>query len=197
MLMCCVCELFRLRINSCKDLFQMTFSRPLSHSKTKVTYGETDVPFLNICPHCFICYLTIGWRRNKSSDYFFLQTLPSGSCGAWLFLSAKILIDLRTAYKPFWKHRPYVCCPRKFPGLANYLSTKKLNQAGMSVVMSVPRTLLPFQATLPQPFRVTTSNAGISFWSPWPRCIRTLASPERIFTPVLPMMASHHPSHSR
>lgn len=63
--------------------------------------------------------------------------------------------------------------------------------------MSVPRTLFPCQATLPQPFRVTTNNAGISFWSPWPHCVWTLASPEHIFTPVLPIMVSHHTSLSR
>lgn len=79
-----------------RDLFQRTSLHPLSYTKTKVTYREAEVPFLNICPHGFICYLTTGWRRNKGSDYFFLQTSPSNSYGAWLFSSAKILIDLRT-----------------------------------------------------------------------------------------------------
>lgn len=71
--MCCVCELFRLRINSCKDLFQMTFSRPLSHSKTKVTYGETDVPFFKHMPSLFHMLLD-NWLEKKQELWLFFSS---------------------------------------------------------------------------------------------------------------------------
>ena len=127
------------------------------------------VPPLGIEPLTYVCALTGDGTHNLVVYRKMLQPSHPASTGITILKcrSSDRLEDIPVQPINFSGNSPHGQGPslisQKFSALANDVSTWKLNRAGLRAVPSVPRTLLYFQAALPQLFKVTTTNIRISF----------------------------------